>query len=125
MGKMRCCNHAQGTKENCGFLLLLPVCDCGISAKVKCVAKHGPNHGREFYSCGARGYGSCQYFEWKDPGAGVQGAGSSVPASKRQRITTDPNEKRYDEGEGPFTFAEFQQLYAEEAPERWKNAKMA
>merc|ERR1740121_1488878 len=37
-----------------------------------------------------------------------------------QKETPDPKEKRYDEGEGPFTFAEFEEYYGEaEARERW------
>ena len=78
---MRCCAHERGSDENCGFLLLLPVCDCGVSAAVQTVGKPGRNCGRQFYTR-ASGRHGCGFFEWKPDVSGASAAArpSQVPA---------------------------------------------
>ena len=43
-------------------------------------------------------------------------AAAEAPASSG---APDPDEVRYDEADGPFSYAEFVEYYGEEAPERW------
>jgi hypothetical protein len=55
--------------DKCGFMQMLPLCDCGDSATVK-TSNSKKNPGKRYYSCHQRfGRGRCNFFEWKEGGS--------------------------------------------------------
>ena len=61
------CPKERDDPTNCGFVAVYPQCLCGLAAQKKTVGPGRPNSGRQFYSCGKRNGGWCNWFGgWAD-----------------------------------------------------------
>ena len=84
---------AAASKAAGGVRLAAPRCKCSASTKLQRVRKHGPNHGRLFWSCPKRQAQSCGAFIWAD--AAFPSCGCTKKAILRRVLKPGATNGRY------------------------------